>query len=235
MKRIILGTVTAFTLLPSSGIKADSPNLQWYLGAQAGGELVGTKHTLETVTGAVYQKFNANKGGSFFIGGVFAGVRHYWDDFYAGIEVEGNWDNFKVALSIIDPRTNLPIFLELRRKYQIITSLLFGYKFQESWSIFTKLGLNYSKMNYAIDRDDRLLPGATGIKNRNIIGFIPSIGIERDINDHASLRFDVSSEVVNQKIKLFKDLGPLLGGVATENAKVKFQSIAVKFGVFAKF
>ena len=230
MKKTLLALTTALTL-PATMTFADGLNVQFYGGAQAGGTFARTNfkvdsHIVVIPAALTDQKIKQDTGDKFFTGGLFAGLRFFFGNFFTGLEVESNWDGLNVKAKAPHEGTGDSWKLELKRRYQVIPSATLGWKMNEKTALYAKFGVGISKFDLTIDR------GATHGKTRSstVVHFVPALGTEYELHQNAALRFEVSGEVAGRHIK-----GNSYATVnANQTTKARYRSVSVKAGVLFK-
>jgi len=227
MKKTLLALTTALTVLPALTAQADWTPPQVYLGTHAGGTFGhGDFDTHATIAGNTV-KLNGSKGETFFTGGVFAGARYFFGNFFGGVEVEGNWDGMNLDVALLDSRVADFWRLNLKRSWQIVPSAVLGWKMNEKTALYAKSGAGISKFRL-IEGDNQITENA---KTDRIVHFVPALGAEYEVHKNVGVRLEVSGEFFGKDIK---GTSSSATGNLSQRTEVEYNSVSVKFGLLLK-
>ena len=236
MNKTLLSTTATALLLISTSVKADGPNIKFYGGAQAGGTFSKTNFKIDSHLNAgglpvalIDQKLKQDTGDKFFIGGIFSGVRLLFGNFFTGFEAEANWDGMNIKTKAPIQGTGEAWRLELKRRYQLIPSIVMGWKMNEQTALYGKLGAGISKFTLAVDRGAR----NENVRSRTVVHFVPAIGAEYELNQNSALRLEVSGEIAGRPIKGDSE-GPVNPIAVNQVSKARYSAISVKVGALFK-
>lgn len=221
----ILSLATALAISTSVAF-GDGVKPEFFAGTQVGGTSVGTSYVMQSFDTTDTERLTSHSRDTFWIAGVFAGVRFAFDHFFTGLEVEGMWDDLNINRKIQD--NDLielgPWELHMTRRYQVIPSVILGWSVDSKAKVYAKLGAGISHFSFT----EGLGSPTERTKNSTVIHFVPALGIEYEVHDHVGLRLEISSDIAGGKIKVNS------GSSNTQSTKADYRAVSVKFGVLVK-
>lgn len=213
---------------------AVAPQSDWtfYVGGLVGAAFGDARMTSLTTDDATVNAVETHKKRDqtpFALAGVFAGVLYNFSDmFYTGLEVEGNLDEMKLKANVNDSRlvgSNPDFSFSLSRKYQVIPSVIFGYKCTDSSSVYMKLGAGITGYDFTES-------AGVGVKNTvrtNVVNFVPAIGFSTDISKSIAMRLELSGELFGKDV--VANSGAVVANATRQDSTAKVNNVALKFGV----
>jgi opacity protein-like surface antigen len=199
MKKFAMAALAALSLGTVSAESCASSFSGFYAGVQA-----GMNSTTGTLTESNYysnvldtagndRKVNAGKKS--FLGGIFAGYgMGVGSCAYVGAEVYGNFGNTSSTLyDASSEDASIKYFtVTMKRNYSLGAKVRLGYTVSQQAMIFVGLGLEYAKTQLKsenIQKTQAQTNCETAVKkNKGIISFAPSIGMDMFLNKNLFVR-----------------------------------------------
>lgn len=197
MKKTLLALTTALTVLPAINAQADWTPPQVYLGGQAGGTYSYTEFDTKAVSNNATANLNGHRGESFFGAGIFTGARYFFGNYFAGVEVEGNWDGMNIGHDAFDSRILDVFSMTLKRQWQIIPSAVIGWKMNKKTAFYAKFGAGISQFKLTSEGDKSI----ENVTTEKVVHFVPALGVEYEVHKNVGVRFELSGEFFGKDIK----------------------------------
>lgn len=200
----------------------------FYIGAGVGYDS-GRVHqrsdtSLTDITGPIFtQTTSFNHSATGWMGGLFAGYGKYFDWFYLGLEINGNWSASDSTFSyqnILGVDVNTKV--RTRGSYGI--ALLPGLKINDSTLFYVRLG--YLRTNFKgtgdftlVDPTDATVDTFSVSSNRWVNGFNYGVGLESYVVEDVSLRGEFTHTTYNSRSATATFVDPLSGDTITSSTK----------------
>lgn len=222
-------------LLSSTALKAggDSPSQAgFFVGAQAGYNYLHTRidTASNTTPNGIQIDTASNKKSksvhSFIGGGLIGYIWAINQNFFTGVDVEGNFDTINLTQRFSQ---NLQDFeYKACRQFQLLPSFIVGAQLSERFKLFLKLGFALSAFEYSVKNH------TDNIKiTRHLfeIGFAPSLVHEFKINQNFAVLATATYEIYKKSKVTF--LGTIAPAIATDNnvLKIRPNNFSLKFGI----
>lgn len=226
IKKTIIALSIALGMI-ATPVFADSFPLKFYIGGHGGGTFADVKFEMDSDNGTNIKRIVGNKGQDILTGGAFAGFLLFFNNnnMFTGFEVEGNWDDMKVKLALLDSEIGDPWNFEIKRRWQIITSVLFGSKPTEDTTFYIKLGAGISNFQFS----EGIGEDSENTNTKNIVHFVPALGAEYELDKNLAIRLEVSGEIIGGHPRS----NSATGGVS-QNTKARYESVSAKLGFLVK-
>lgn len=168
----------------------------------------------------------------------FGAIYNFSEAWYGGLEVEASLDDAKFTFNYFDNNVqatfgNGNLSYVLARKYQIVTSVLFGYNCTPTSSVYVKLGAGFTGFDHTEITPD----SGTGRVDRDRtleVSFVPAVGVQTNLSDCVLVRFEIAAELFG------KDPTNNVNFTVNNNSlnvdtRAKTESYAAKLGVLYRF
>jgi len=172
----------------------------FYGGAQLGYEYMNTKlkSRFDNGSGATY-RHSGTEETSGLLAEVYAGGRYLYSNcMMLGLELGGVFNTNAAKKTLSYPNEPASFKLRSKRLYGIIPSFVVGKVFQERFMVYGKAGIAISGFESEItDRS----ANRKFSKDKTLVGFAPSIGLEYAVTTSASARFELGGEFYGSSSK----------------------------------
>lgn len=226
MKKTLLALTTALTVLPALNAQADWTPPQIYFGAQTGATFGYAKFDTTALANGTTTKLSGNRGETFWSGGIFTGARYFFSNYFAGVEVEGNWDGMNLNHSKLDARIADTWKMTLKRQWQIIPSAVIGWKMNEKTALYAKFGAGVSKFRMVSEPETTV----ENVTVERVIHFVPALGAEYEVHENVGVRFELSGEFFGKDIKGSARASAILN----QTTKACYDGFSAKVGILLK-
>ncbi len=225
------------------------PRTGWdfYVGALAAGSIGDARfraNSLITNTGGadIANDYSGRDQSPYARVGIFLGaIYNFSEAWYGGLEVEGSLDDMKLRFDFNDPQIGADfgqaaISYVLARKFQIVTSVIFGYNCTPTSSVYVKFGAGFTGFDHTETRPDSVT-GAVDRERTLEVSFVPAIGVQTNLSDCVLMRFEISAELFGKDSSHNVSIVPANPAARRLNIDnfAKTESYAAKLGVLYRF
>tara|TARA_R110002095_G_scaffold208153_1_gene193668 strand:- start:275 stop:991 length:717 start_codon:yes stop_codon:yes gene_type:complete len=229
-------TLLTTCLLLSTPLKAEGENLSqsgFFIGAQAGYNYLGTKvDTTSSLADLVIPVISSVSDRKFvrvhsFIGGGLFG--YLWSlnrACFAGVELEGNFDNMELKKRFAQNGQNFQY--NICRQFNLVPSFIIGAYLHERLKCFLKLGFALSSLDYSVKN----ITDGIKISHRRLeVGFAPSLVQEFQVNKNIAVLATATYEFYKKSNVTF--LGTISPVTPVDNnvLKARLNNFSLKFGL----
>ncbi len=203
----------------------------FYGGAQLGYEYMHTKLKahFDNGSGVTYRRSGTEET-SGLLAEVYAGYRYLYSNcMMLGFELGGVFNTNAARERLNYPNEPANFKLRSKRLFGIIPSVVVGKVFQERFMVYGKAGLAISGFESKIEHTNT---NQQYTKDKTLVGFAPSLGLEYAVTTSASARFELGGEFYGSTKK--KAAVDVNGSAGSVKFSAKSNMLTAKVGVVVK-